>query len=73
MSQSIVQSIIARAVSDVEFRSRLLQSPASTLADYNLSAAETLALRRLTVESFDGPAAELEARVTQVAGFAWGS
>jgi hypothetical protein len=70
MSQAVVQSVIARAVSDAEFRGRLLQSPSSTLADYALSSSEVMALRRLTAESFDGPAAELEARLSR--SLVWG-
>jgi hypothetical protein len=57
MSSAIVQSILDRAAADAEFRTRLLQSPSSTLADYALSAREVLALRSLTAESFTTEAA----------------
>jgi hypothetical protein len=60
MSSAIVQSIIDRAAADAEFRVRLLQSPASTLADYALSAREVLALRSLTAESFTTAASKQE-------------
>ncbi len=73
MSQAIVQSIIAHAATDAEFRGRLLQTPASTLADYNLTSAESLALRRLSAESFNVPAAELEVWISKSAGVVWGS
>ena len=43
MSLETVAEILARALEDEEFRSRLLKNPVETLAGYDLSPAETAA------------------------------
>lgn len=71
MSSPNVQQAIRRAVTEPNFRQLLLRDPGLALAGYDLTEAEVAAITTLKSESFDGPAAELEARLSR--GFAWGS
>lgn len=62
MSAEAVRQVITRAVSEREFRERLLRHPAAALAGYALSDAERLALHNLTPQNFDSVAAGLAER-----------
>lgn len=53
MSQRELEAVISRAIVDQEFRVELFSNPAAALAGYDLTEAETAALRTVDAESLD--------------------
>jgi hypothetical protein len=54
MSQRELEAVIGRAIVDQEFRVELFANPTAALAGYELTEAETAALRLVDAESLDG-------------------
>ena len=72
MSVESVQLIIARAVTDVDFREMLFNQPEEALQGFDLSEEEHQALMNLPQEQFESVQSELEERLSK-AGFSPGS
>ena len=68
MSQEVVQQIIGRAVTDAEFRQRLIDDARAACAGYELSDDELNALEALDQESMKAFAGSLDARLSKSAG-----
>ena len=62
MSQEAIKEIIARAITDTEYKEMLFSDPDKALEGYELTEDETSALRGLENEHFDATAEELEER-----------
>ena len=65
MSPNVVQTIIRRAVADLEFRKVLVSDPRSALADYDLTEEERDRLGKIDAKVFDGSAGDLEGRLSR--------
>jgi hypothetical protein len=63
MSNAVMESIIGRAIMDIEFRFALLADPDQALAPFNLSPADKASLKRLDDESLEFLARILNARL----------
>lgn len=70
MSQQALQAVIGRAVTDGAFRDALFARPDATLAEYDLTGAETTALRAIDFETLDSFANVLGERVSKFS--TWG-
>ena len=68
MSQEAIKEIIARSITDAEYKEMLFNDPDKALEGYELSEGEASALKELENEHFDTTAGELEERVSR-AGF----
>lgn len=71
MSAEAVQLIIARAVTDVDFREMLFTNPEEALKEYELTEGERQALSALPRDHFDTVQQELAERLSK-AGFGIG-
>ena len=65
MSPNVVQTIIRRAVADLEFRNALVSNPNAALADYDLTEQERENLCKIDAKVFDGSAGDLEGRLSR--------
>jgi hypothetical protein len=65
MSYEAVQAVLERTVTDPAFRTRLFTRPEEALADYELTEAESGALRELCVDASQSESAALERRETK--------
>jgi hypothetical protein len=65
MSTEAVQAVLERTVTDPSFRSKLFAHPDEALAEYELTADETGALRELCVDASHSQSAALEKRETK--------
>ncbi|MBN1876446.1 MAG: Franean1_4349 family RiPP [Anaerolineae bacterium] len=65
MSQESVERIIGKVVLDAGFRDALLADPDQLLADFNLTDAERISLKRMDAETLDHLATILSGRVRQ--------
>ena len=65
MSQEDIKEIIARAMTDAEYKEMLFSDPDKALEGYELSEDEASALKGLENEHFDATAVELEERVSR--------
>jgi hypothetical protein len=65
MSPNVVQTIIRRAVADLEFRKVLVSDPRSALVDYDLTEEERERLSKIDAKVFDGSAGDLEGRLSR--------
>ena len=65
MSDTVLQEIIGRAVSDEKFRALLLSHPDQALQGYRLSDDERKLLEDLSADSFDDFAGSLGDRTTK--------
>lgn len=71
MAREDLTTIISRALTDSEYRSKLLADPESALSDYNLSESEKKLIHNLNAEAFDELTIDLEARQSK-SGFLGG-
>lgn len=55
MNLRVVEGVVRRLLSDAEFRSRVIASPAAALSEYRLSQDEHVALTKLCLRVADGP------------------
>jgi hypothetical protein len=65
MSSEAVQAVLERTVVDPAFRSRLFSHPDEALAEYELTADESGALRELCVDAGQSESAALDRRETK--------
>ena len=72
MSTETVQLIIARAVTDVDYREMLFNQPEEALQGFELSEEEHHALMNLQRDHFESVQSELEERLSK-AGFGPGA
>ncbi len=68
MSQEVVQQIIGRAVTDAEFRQKLIDNAKEACKGYDLTPEELAALEALDAESLKAFAGSLDVRITKTAG-----
>lgn len=68
MSQEAVQQIIGRAVTDAEFRQKLIDSARVACEGYDLTADELEALEALDTDSLKAFAGTLDVRLSKTAG-----
>lgn len=68
MSQQAVEQIIGRAVTDAEFRKRLVDNAAEACQGYDLTPDELEALEALDAESMAQFAGTLDARISKTGG-----
>ncbi|HNP74392.1 MAG TPA: Franean1_4349 family RiPP [Kouleothrix sp.] len=68
MSQSEVERVIGRAVTDAEFRKALIENAREACKGYNLTEAELSALEALDAESLASFAGTLDERITKTGG-----
>jgi benzoyl-CoA reductase/2-hydroxyglutaryl-CoA dehydratase subunit BcrC/BadD/HgdB len=68
MSQQAVEQIIGRAVTDAEFRQRLIENAAEACQEYELTAEELEALEALDANSLAQFAGTLDARISKTGG-----
>lgn len=68
MPQHAVEQIIGRAVTDAEFRTRLIDNAAEACQGYDLTADELAALESLDKESLAAFAGTLDARISKTGG-----
>lgn len=68
MSMEAVQAVIGRAVTDAQFRQRLIDNAKEACADYDLTPDELAALEALDAESLKQFAGQLDARISKSAG-----
>ena len=66
MSADSVKQIVARAVTDTEFRGLLFSQAAKAFEGYELTDGERVALQALTPQEFDSLAGTLEERISRV-------
>ena len=66
MSTETVKQIIARAVTEPEYRQLLFNRPAEAFAGYDLTDSERSAFTGLSPETFDALAGSLEERISRV-------
>jgi hypothetical protein len=71
MSTVAVESVIRKAVVDLEFRSLLLSNPGGALSEYDLSDEERASLSNLDTTLFNGSAEDLEQRLSRVYRGGW--
>ena len=65
MSPNVVQTIIRRAVADLEFRKALIGDPNTALADYDLTEQERENLSKVDAKVFDSSVGDLEGRLSR--------
>ncbi|MCB0248283.1 MAG: Franean1_4349 family RiPP [Anaerolineae bacterium] len=65
MSQQAIETILGKAVLEDEFRSTLLSDADSALAGYELTAAESAALKGMDVEALENLAGALDQRISK--------
>jgi hypothetical protein len=65
MSKEAVQSIIGRAVVDVEFRESLFTDPEQVLAEYELTGEEVAALKAIDSEAMEAFVGALDERISK--------
>ena len=65
MSYEAVQAVLERTVTDTSFRTRLFTEPDQALAEYELSADESTALRELYVDVGQSESSALDRRETK--------
>lgn len=65
MSQESVLAVLRKAVGDPAFRAALKSDAKGALVGFDLTEAERAALAKIDDSVFDGPAGELEARVSR--------
>jgi hypothetical protein len=65
MSTEAVQAVLERTVTDPSFRTRLFTHPDEALAEYELSASESDALREVCVDAGQSESAALDRRETK--------
>jgi len=65
MSYEAVQAVLERTVTDPSFRTRLFTQPEEALAEYELNADESGALRELCVDAGQSESAALDRRETK--------
>ena len=65
MSYESVQAVLERTVVDPSFRTRLFSEPEAALAEYELTADETVALRELCVDASHSASSALQRRETK--------
>jgi hypothetical protein len=65
VSIEAVQAVLERTVSDESFRARLFASPEEALAEFELSATESAALRELCVDASQTESSALDSRETK--------
>ena len=65
MSQQAVESILGKAVLEEGFRSALFSDADSALAGYDLTAAESAALKGMDVEALENLAGVLDQRISK--------
>lgn len=65
MSTEAVQAVLERTVTDALFRNRLFSQPEAALAEYELSADESRALRELCVDVSQTESSALDRRETK--------
>ena len=65
MSIEAVQAVLERTVTDPTFRTQQFSHPDQALAEYQLSAEESGALRELCVDADQSASAALERRETK--------
>jgi hypothetical protein len=68
MSQESVERIIGRAVTDADFRQRLIDNAAEACKDYDLTPDELAALEALDAESVKQFAGTLDSRISKSGG-----
>lgn len=68
MSQQAVEQIIGRAVTDAEFRKRLIDNAAEACEGYELTADELAALEALDAQSLAQFAGTLDSRISKTGG-----
>ena len=65
MSTEAVQAVLERTVTDPTFRTKLFTHPDQALADYELTSAESNALRDLCFDAGQSQSAALDRRETK--------
>ena len=65
MSQEAIKEIIARAMTDTEYKEMLFNDPDKAFEGYELTEDEASALKGLENEFFDATEGELEERVSR--------
>ena len=65
MSQQAIETILGKAVMEDEFRSTLFSDADSALAGYDLTAAESAALKGMDVEALENFAGVLDQRISK--------
>lgn len=68
MSKESISEILAKAITNQEYRDVLFAKPDVALAGYNLTEEEVNALKKIDRETFDSAAAELKDRVLKAGG-----
>lgn len=68
MSQEAVERILGRAMTDAEFRQRLIDNAQAACEGYDLTEEELAALEALDAESMKAFAGTLDARISKTAG-----
>jgi lipopolysaccharide biosynthesis protein len=68
MSQSEIERVIGRAVTDPEFRARLIEDAHAACAEYDLTDAELDALEKLDADSIVAFAGTLDPRISKTGG-----
>ena len=68
MSQESVERIIGRAVTDADFRQRLIDNAAEACKGYDLTPDELAALEALDADSVKQFAGTLDARISKSGG-----
>jgi hypothetical protein len=66
MSQQAVESVIGKALLNVEFRKALLADADKALADFDLTDAEKASLKSVNPETMESLAHTLDARVSKL-------
>lgn len=65
MSKEAVQAVIGKAVTESEFRELLFANPDEALEGYELTEAETAALKGIDAETMDAFAGDLDERISK--------
>ena len=65
MPQNAVETIIGRAVTDLQFRDLLFADPKTALAEYTLTDEEREALMKMKQEDVEAFANKLDERITK--------
>ncbi len=68
MSQEAIERILGRAVTDADFRQRLIDNAAEACKEYDLSADELAALEALDKDSLVSFAGTLDPRISKTLG-----
>ena len=68
MSQEAVQQVIGRAVTDAEFRQKLIDNAHEACKGYDLTSEELDALEALDADSLKAFAGTLDVRISKTAG-----